>query len=81
MSLIEKIWGFGGDAYSWGYAMSNVTFRRGRYIIYISAYAGVESDPEARSLSPEQKNEREKSEVRRWSREFAKHMATAIDLP
>lgn len=77
----EELKGLGDDAYCWGYALSNVTFRRGKYIVYLSSFAAVDSDPDARSLSPEQREERQKSEVRRWSREFAKHMATAIDQP
>ena len=77
----EELKGFGDDAYSWGYALSNVTFRRGRFIVYVSSYAAVELDPDARTLTPEQTNQRQRAEMRKWSKEFAKHMATAIDLP
>lgn len=72
---------FGDEAYSWGYAGSNVVFRKGRYKIYVTTYAEVDSDNDARTLNVEQKGEREKSEMQRWSREFAKHMAAAIDQP
>lgn len=77
----EDLKGFGDDAFAWGYAQSNVAFRRGRFIIYVSSYAAVESDPDARTLTPIQKYERQRSEMKKWSNEFAKHMATAIDQP
>ena len=73
--------GLGDEAYGWGYGMSNVVFTRGKSIVYVSTYAEVDSEPEARSLSQAEKGEREKSEMRRLSREFAKHMVSAIDLP
>jgi len=77
----ENLNGFGDDAYAWGYALSNATFRRGRFIVYVSSYAAVESDPDAKTLTPEQKNARQIAEMKKWSKEFAKHMATAIDQP
>lgn len=77
----EDLKGFGGDAFAWGYEQSNVAFRRGRFIIYVSSYAAVESDSDAQTLTPTQKHERQRSEMKKWSKEFAKHMATAIDLP
>jgi hypothetical protein len=77
----EELTGFGDDAFAWGYAQSNVAFRRGRFIIYVSSYAAVESDPDGRTLSAEQKNQRQRSEMRKWSKEFAKHMSTALDQP
>jgi hypothetical protein len=77
----EELKGLGDEAYGWGYGMSNVVFTRGNVIVYVSTYAEVESDPEARSLSPVERGEREKSEMKRWSREFAKHAVNGIDLP
>ena len=73
--------GLGDEAYSWGYAGANVMFRRGRFAVFVSTYAQVESDPDARNLSPLQRGERERSEMKRLSEVFAKQMATAIDLP
>lgn len=78
---IEELHGFGEDAYCWGYALSNVKFRRGRFIIYLSTAADVDSDSDARSLTKQEKGDRERSEMKRLSREFAKHVATAMDLP
>jgi hypothetical protein len=77
----EELKGYGDEAYGWGYGASRVVFRRGRFIVYVSTYAEVDSDPDARSLSQSEKGEREKSEMRRLNREFAKHILTAIDLP
>jgi hypothetical protein len=77
----EELKGLGDEAYGWGYGRSNVVFTRGKSIVYVSTYAEVDSEPEARSLSQAEKGEREKSEMRRLSREFAKHMVSAIDLP
>jgi hypothetical protein len=73
--------GFGDEAYSWGYAGSNVVFRKGKFTIYLSTYAEVDSDPDGRALSSSERGEREKSEMKRLSKEFAKHMANAIDAP
>lgn len=73
--------GLGNEAYAWGYGLSNIMFRRGRFVVSVSTYAEIDSDPDARTLTPEQKSERERSEMKRLSEEFAKHMATAIDLP
>jgi len=77
----EDLKGLGDDAFAWGYAGANVAFRRGRFIIYVSSYAAVESDPDARSLTPEQMDKRQRSEMKKWSKEFAKQMSTAIDQP
>jgi len=73
--------GLGDEAYSWGYGMSDVVFRKGRFIVNVSTYAEVESDPDARTLSQSERSAREKSEKKRLSEEFSKHLATAIDLP
>jgi hypothetical protein len=77
----EELRGLGDQAYTWGYAGSNVVFRRGRFAVFVSTYAEVDSDPDARMLSQSERVERERSEMRRLSKEFAKHMAAAIDLP
>src|ERR1041385_2983954 len=69
----EELKGFGEDAFSWGYGHSNVVFRRGRFIIYVSTYADVASDSDVQSLTREQKNQRERSEMKRLSVECARH--------
>ncbi len=77
----EDLSGLGDDAYGSGYGLSNVTFAKGKFIVYVSTYAEVDSDSDARSLSQDERGQREKSEMRRLSREFAKHIAEARDLP
>ncbi len=77
----EELKGFGDEAFGWGYGMSNVVFTRGKLIVYVSTYAEVDSDPEARSLTERERGERERVEMRRLSREFAKLMADAMNLP
>jgi len=47
----------------------------------VSTYAEVDSDPDARMMSRAQRGERERSEMKRLSKEFAKHMTDAIDAP
>lgn len=77
----EELKGFGDEGYAWGYGLSNIVFRRGKLIITVSTYAEVDSDPDARNLSPSERSERERSEMKRLSQEFAKHMAAAVDQP
>jgi hypothetical protein len=77
----EELRGLGDKAYAWGYGPSNIVFARGKHIFYVSTYADVESDPDARSLSSPERGERERLEMRRLSLEFAKHAATAFDSP
>ena len=77
----EPLDSVGDDAVASGYGSSDVAFRKGKYNVYISTTADVESDPDARSLTQAQIFEREKSEMRRWSRELAKHVANALTGP
>lgn len=77
----ELMTGLGDEAVASGYGSSEVAFRRGRYNVFISTTADVEADPDARSLNQSQMNERQKSEMRRLSREFAKHVADALSGP
>jgi hypothetical protein len=72
---------FGDEAYSWGEEGSNIIFRRGKYTISVATIADVERDVDAQALTREQKRGRRKSEMRRLSRELAKHAANAIDAP
>jgi hypothetical protein len=69
----------GDDAYAWGFKQSNVVLSKGKFVIYISTRADAGSTPEVRSLSQEERLDRERNEMRRWSREFAKHAAKAVD--
>lgn len=77
----EELTGLGDDAYGSGYGFSNVTFTKGKFIVYVSTYAEVDSDPDARMLNQMERGNRERAEMRRLSREFGKHLADAIDLP
>jgi hypothetical protein len=76
----EELIGLGDQAVAWGYGLSNIVLRRGRFNVYVSSYAELDSDPEARSLTEREKGERESIEMRRLSREFAKLMADAMNL-
>jgi hypothetical protein len=69
----------GDESYAWGYGSGSVALRKGRLSIYIAAFADIDSDTDASSLSQEQRFEREKAEIRRLSREFAKHAVDAVD--
>lgn len=77
----ERLNGFGDEAFGWGYGQANVVFRRGRFNVYVSTNADVDADPDVKTLSSEQRGEKERLEMRRLSREFAKHMVCALDLP
>ena len=75
----EELKGLGDEAYAWGYGLSNVIFRRGRYIVTLDAFADVNADPDARTLTSLQRGDRERSEMKRLTREFAKHVATSME--
>jgi hypothetical protein len=77
----QRLMDFGDEAYSGGYGSANIELRRGRFTIYISTYADVDSDPDARTLNQDQRFDRQKNEMRRLSMEFAKHAVGAIDAP
>lgn len=71
----------GDEAVGSGYGSSDIALRKGKYTVYIRSTVDVDSDPDARSLTQDQRFEREKSEMRRLSREFAKYVAAALDAP
>jgi len=71
----------GEEAIGWGYGSANVTFRRGKFTVYISGGVDISAEPDARSLSEEQRVEREKSEAARLNREFARHIDRVLDAP
>ena len=77
----EELKDYGDESYGWGYGASKVALRRGRFLVYVNTYAEVASDPDAQSLSQSEKGERERSEMRRLNKEFAKHVVSAIDQP
>lgn len=77
----EALKGLGDEAYAWGYRLSNVVFTRGRFNVYVSGGANIYEDPDAQTLSEFERRSREYSEIRRLSREFAKHLVEALDLP
>jgi hypothetical protein len=77
----EEVKGLGDEAYIWGVRRANVVFTRGRFVVYVEAGVNIDADPNARKLSGPERSEREKAEVKQLSREFAKHMVDAIDLP
>lgn len=77
----RELKGFGDEAYSWGEEGANIIFRRGKYTVYVTTIADVERDADAPALSREQKRDRRKSEMKRLSKELAKHAAAAIDEP
>lgn len=78
---IEQLKGFGDEAYLWGYGLSNLVFRRGRFNVYVSTVADVDDDADVRTLTQSKKNERMRIEMKRLNQEFAKHVSTAIDIP
>ena len=77
----ETVKELGDEVTSWGYGSAVIGFRRGKYTVYIGSGVDIDSDPDARSLTQEQHAEREKSEMRRLSLEFAKYVAEALDAP
>jgi hypothetical protein len=77
----EELKGLGDEAYAWGYALSNIAFREGAFTFYVSTTAKVDQDADARLLPAAKRDERERLEMRRLSREFAQHVVDAIDAP
>ena len=77
----ETLKDYGDEAYAWGYGFSDVVFRKGRLTVYVSSTAEIGARPEERMLSQTERFDLMKSEMRRWSREFAKHAAMAVDSP
>ena len=75
----ESLRDLGDEAYAT--RSSDVAFRRGSLTIYLTAIANVDADADAQTLTQTQRSDRERSEMRRLSREFAKQVAMAIDSP
>lgn len=74
----EELKGLGEAAYAWGYGLSDVVFLRGKFLVYVSTYADVDSDPDARDLSRAERASKERDETKRLSRQFADHINSAI---
>lgn len=75
----EVLSGPGDESYAWGYGLSKIAFRKGRFNVYVSTRAEIGARPEERMLNQTERFDLMKSEMRRWSREFAKHAAKALD--
>jgi hypothetical protein len=72
----EQLSGFGDEAFAPERDGSSIVVRRGRFVIYISTVAEIESDADARNLSAVELAARRKSEVKRIGREFAKQLSS-----
>jgi hypothetical protein len=77
----ETLIGLGDEGYASGYGSSDVAFRRGKFTVYVSTTADVDADADAQDFTQGQRSEREKSEMQRWSREFAQQVVTAMAAP
>ncbi|HZI88339.1 MAG TPA: hypothetical protein VFD48_16010 [Pyrinomonadaceae bacterium] len=77
----EVLNGLGDEAVASGYGSADVAFRSGKYTVYISTVADVDADEDARSVSQSDRSKREKSEMVRLSREFARHIARVLNGP
>jgi hypothetical protein len=78
-TLCAKLSGFGDEAFAPERDGPSIVLRRGRFVIYINTIADVESDPDAQILSRVEREARQKAEVHRIGREFAKQLSS-IDL-
>jgi hypothetical protein len=67
------------EAYGWGMDHADIVLVRGRFIVYLSASPHVGYDTDAKTLTREQKDEREKSERLRLAPQFAKHVLAILD--
>ena len=73
--------GIGEEVYSWGFGGSETTFRKGRFTVYVSTTVNVDDDPEAAALSDDEKSKRKSANQKKLSKEFAKHVDSALSLP
>lgn len=78
---VEPFSDVGDEGYLWGYDKRQIHFRKGNIIIDVEAGADVNLDSDAASLTFAQRHAREKSEVTRLTRAFAKHLVDALDAP
>lgn len=75
----ETLNNHGDEAYAWGYGHSRIVIRKGRYLLFISSTATIGLRPEERMLSDSDRFELMKSEMRRWSMEFAKQASKSME--
>jgi hypothetical protein len=69
----------GDEAYGWGMDHADIVIRKGRFILFISTVVHVDYDPDAISLSREEKNARVSSERLKLTPQFVKHALAALD--
>lgn len=72
----QELRGFGDEAFAAEPEGRTIVFRRGRYVIYLSTVADVEGDSDAASLSKAERETRQKAEVQRIGKEFAKQVSS-----
>lgn len=72
----QELTGFGDEAYATERDYRSIVMRKGRFVIYINPVAYVETDPDAQTLSKAELETRNKSEVERLGKEFAKHLSS-----
>jgi hypothetical protein len=77
----EQLSDLGDEAFAEGYGSADVAFRKGKMTVYVSTTAEIGARPEERMLNQSERFALMRSEMRRWSREFARHSAQAIDGP
>lgn len=77
----EVLTDYGDEGYARGYGSADIAFRKGKLGIFVSTTAGIGGRPEERTLNQDQRFDWMKSEMRKWSRVFAKQAANAIDSP
>jgi hypothetical protein len=72
----QELTGFGDEAFAPERDGSNIVLRRGRYVIYISTVADIDSEADARNLSKAELETRRKTEVQRIGKEFARQLSS-----
>jgi len=75
----EALKGLGDEAYTSGLESSDIVLRRGRYVIYVNAFAEVEGDADSATLTRSERSQRRKTEQQRLGKEFARR-ATEVEL-
>lgn len=76
----QELTGFGDEAFAPERDGPDIVLRRGRYVIYVSTVADIDSEADARNLSKAELETRRKSEVQRIGKEFARQLSS-IELP
>ena len=76
----QELSGFGDEAFAPERDGPDIVLRRGRYVIYVSTVADIDSEADARNLSKAELETRRKSEIQRIGKEFARQLSS-IELP